>query len=326
MLRRSIWMVLSLAAVALGGEKDSDSWDLANPPKSSRAAQYRKKAFASWDAARAVYEEVKPKKKRSRFGKEEEKPELTIDPALVVKAVADIEDAVLNFERSIRLEWNQQANQAEADAVKAWFYLRDLIPPPPEPATEDEREARERAADKVRSARIRELRKFIMEYGRSRRYSSQFQLCDRCQGRKEIRNAFGDRRPCTRCDKTGFLPIYKGLVNAHWHCHSPLYRANSRRQSTANRVLRSARSDTRRAAPFIKSIAITGDIEDHDVWVRVNTKQKVQLKAKSKRIEKIEKAYILYRVGKVWFLYSPQHDIKVLILPEEVLKTADEMR
>ena len=42
-------MVLSLAAVALGGEKDSDSWDLANPPKSSRAAQYRKKAFASWD-------------------------------------------------------------------------------------------------------------------------------------------------------------------------------------------------------------------------------------------------------------------------------------
>lgn len=282
----------------------ADEWDLQNPPHSPTAKRKREKALELWKELEPVFEKVKSKKVEE------------IAPEDATTACEKIEKFVMIVERELRREWNADANLALCDAVRTWYALRPRLPEVQLPTDEKERKKAEALVAKEHREQLKSARKLIMDYGSRRRHDKLLNRCPTCEGRLDIRNAFGDKHPCPTCKRKGRLVDREGVVEARWLVHSPLYRADTRRQVEVNRILRLAGHDFKRLAPFVRSVAIDGDIEDHGVWIRVRTKEKIYPEPESKRTERVKRTYTLYRVGKVWYFYHFRYDSGLVEIPE----------
>lgn len=268
----------------------ADEKDLEQPPVSGKARELREQGQALWSSVQPVWDKVRHKQ--------------PVTPEEAAATVPVVEEAVELLERSIREEWNGETNRALADAARAWYWLQPLLPPEPpdDPAVK-------RLAEKERIARIREVRDFIMKWGRERRADSLLRTCTKCQGRKEIVSSFGDRSACNACGKRGRLVDREAVIAARWLRNSPLYRAQARHEQAVNRLLRSFAPDEQKDAfaPYVSSVLIK-DVEDNGLWARVKAVDTVQPAASSGKTEKEEVTYVLFRVGKVWYLYDKQAD------------------
>jgi hypothetical protein len=297
---RHLAILLALALLAHGDEKE-----LEQPPASSKARKFREEGRALWDGMQAVWEKVRHKK--------------DVTPAEALETIPVLEQAVELLEKSLREEWNGETNRALADAARAWYWLQPFLPPPEPPADEAAKKKAEKEEQALRLARIREVREFIMKWGRERRADSLLRTCTKCQGRKEIVTPFGDKSPCTSCSKRGRLVERDAVIAARWSRYSPLYRAQARHEQSVNRLLRSlAPDDTKDPfAPYISSVSIK-DVEDNGLWVRVKATDIVQPGANSGKTEKEDVTYVLFRVGKVWYVYDKQADRELIDLSEEL--------
>ena len=219
---------------------------------------------------------------------------------------------------SLGQEWNTEANLALCEVIKAWFAAQPLLPKPLPPANEKARKKAELAARKLRSAHMSAARKRLMEYGSARRYQKLYHLCRRCEGRRDLRNPL-DRRiiPCSACRRTGRVAHKMGIVRALWIFHSPFYRADARRQRDVNRSMRLATNDPKRLAPFVRSVAVVGKPEFHDTWIRIHAKEKTHTDPLSKKTDRVETTYTLYRIGKLWYLYHERYDKHLVEVPQD---------
>jgi hypothetical protein len=270
--------------------------------RSPRAAHLRKKAQKLWKKVAPVVQALDLK----------EKP--TAEEAAV--ATRTLEEVVVAFEKALRVEWNYDANTTLARAVTAWYALRPLLPQPPAPADPDAEKKAAREKAKLRRARVQAVRRFLLEYGRARRFDKQYRTCRRCDGRQFVYDAFNKgKRPCPVCDREGRVPVREGIIRARWHFHSPLYRARPQSAQGVRKALASAAHSPERLGPFVRSISID-EVEDHDLWMRVAVTEKTFTEPGSQRTTETEKTYLLYRVGKSWFLYS-RFDKKLVEIPED---------
>jgi hypothetical protein len=203
--------------------------------------------------------------------------------------------------------------------ARAWCKLRPLVPPPEPPADDAAQRKAAKDAEAERAERVRTIRAFVMEYGAERRPEKLFRMCPRCDGRGQVASPFGDKIDCAVCGKKGKLLDRDGIIAARWSRYSPLYRATARNEAEVNRLLRSAPPDAQRDlfAPYNRSLEIK-DVEDNDFWARVKTKEQIQPSALSKKTEKADGLYLLFRVGKVWYLYDQQSDRELLDLTAQV--------
>ncbi|HEX5136743.1 MAG TPA: hypothetical protein VFY93_07220 [Planctomycetota bacterium] len=298
MRQLSILLALTLLAHA-------DERELEQPPTSIKARKLREEGKALWDGVQPVWEKVRYKKP------------VTQDEA--VATVPVLEKAIEILEKSLEEEWNGETNKWLADASRAWYGLQPALPPP-EPPTDDAAKKRaEKQAETERRARTRDIRDFIMKWGRERRADSLLRTCPKCEGRKEIRTSFGDRSPCTACSKRGRLVDREAVIEARWNRLSPLYRLQARHEQELNRLLRAlAPDDTKDAfAPYLSSVSIK-DVEDNGLWARVTAVDIVQPTANSPKTEKKDVTYVLFRIGPVWYAYDQQADRELLDLSEQL--------
>lgn len=287
-----------LLGSALGQELEPEEKD-----RSPQAARLRKQAQAVWERAAPVI--------RALGLNQEPTPEEA------VVATRTLEEAVAAFEKALRLEWHLETNQTLARAVTAWYGLRRFLPQPAPPADEEARKRAAREKEKERRARVKQVRRFLLEYGRARRFDRQFRMCRRCDGRGDVFDAFNKgKRPCPVCHREGRIPVREGIIRARWHFHSPLYRAQPRAASRVKQALGVAARSPHKLAPFVRSIAID-KVEDHDLWARAQVTEKTYLEPDSQKTIKTEKTYLLYRVGRTWFLYFPRADRKLIEIPED---------
>lgn len=298
---RYVAILLGLALSAHGDERDIEQ-----PPKSRKARDLREQGTALWQGLAPLWERARQKK--------------DVTPAEAEAALPTVEQAVELLEKSLREEWNGETNRTLADATRAWFGFRLLLPPPEPPVSEA---ARAKAEQAQRVARAREIRDFVMKWGRERRVDSILRNCNKCQGRKEILSSFGDRSPCNACSKRGRLVDREAVIAARWSRMSPLHRAQTRNEQAVNRLLRSLAPDDQKDAfaPYIVSVSIK-DVEDNDVWARVTATDIVQPVASSQKTEKTDATYVLFRVGKVWYVYDPQADKDLIDLTEKLAPPA----
>jgi len=304
----------------------AQDWDLSKPIPSLRAKRMRKEADKLWAEAKptcdliAALDQSGKKDRRGRRTAEKQ-PEVKpgdIDPQAVADAVEKLELAALRYERSLKQEWNNTANLSLCNVITAWFLAQPHLPKPPPPADEKERKKQESAARKERTKNMGAARKRLMEYGAARRYQKLYHRCPRCEGRKDLRNPLDKRViPCKLCRRTGLQVDRKGVVNARWMFNSPFYRADARRQLEVNRKLRLAKYDTKRLAPFVRSVRIVGKPEYHGTWIHIMAQEKVHTDPAGKRIEKTDASYVLYRIGKLWYLYHRRYDKQLVEVPEE---------
>ncbi|MGH7161976.1 MAG: hypothetical protein ACREID_00725 [Planctomycetota bacterium] len=287
-----------LASLAVAEEEAG----LERPPSSLRARELREGGLKLWKEAEPLWHSAR-----------RDQP---VEPAAVAEALAKIEDSVAQLERSLQAEWHAETNAAVAEAARAWHALRAKLPSPPLPDDPKERAKAEEAAARDRRQRAAEARRFVMEYGSARRYESQLERCDRCEGRKLIRSAFGDPPvPCAKCDQLGVRVVPKGLLAARWLPHSPAYRADVRNVVEMDRALRTAKFQTRLLAPFTKSVGIEGDVEDHDSWVRIRAVERIVQVPAAQKPEKAKVTYVLFRVGRVWYLWTRRYDAETVGVP-----------
>ena len=304
----------------------AEDWDLSKPIPSLRAKRMRKAAKALWVEAKPTCDLIAAldqSPKKDRYGRpiEKKQPDVKpedIDPQAVAAAVEKLELAALKYERALKQEWNPRANQRLCNVITAWFLAQPHLPKIPQPKDEKEKKKQESAVKKERTKHLGAARKRLMEYGSARRYQKLYHRCPRCEGRKDIRNPL-DRRvtACKACRRTGLQVDRKGVVNARWMFNSPFFRADSRRQLEVNRKLRMAKYDTRRLAPFVKSVRITGKPEYHGTWVRITTLEKTHTDPAGKKIDKTDASYVLYRIGKLWYIYHHGYDKQLVDVPEE---------
>jgi hypothetical protein len=295
---RSLLIVLSLAlGAAFAGE-------LLEPEKSSpRARRMREDAYEKLEPLAETMAAVKAKG--------------DVAPEAAQAALGSIEEVVKILDRALAMEWNAEANRTLADAARAWYYLRERLPKPEEPADEAEKKKREAAAERAHRGRLRDARRFLLDVLKARKYEQQFRRCTRCDGRKELRSPFGDKQPCPACAETGRLRVEKAILEATWLCYSPLYRADARNLTTAHRKLLLAQTRPDTLAPFVRSASVKGSIEDHDLWVRIHTEEKVYKEPGARKTETVENSYALFRVGDVWYLHSKRFDGALVEVPEE---------
>jgi hypothetical protein len=293
---RRLAILLGFAAAALAEETK----DLDQPPVSPGARRTREQAQALWEKVAPLWEQVRTKK--------------AVPPAEAAAALPVLEQAVEVFERSLREEWNREANRMAGDAVRAWWKLRALVPP--EAPAEDA--ARQKAEKAAAVERKREVRDFIMKYAAERRATSLFRTCPKCEGRGECASPCGDKRECVACSKRGRLLDRDAIIAARWIRWSPLHRAQARHEQQLNTLLRGSAPDAQRDrfAPYIRSVTIK-EVEDHDTWVRVKAQDQIQPTLTSNKTEKADVTYVLLRVGKVWYLYDEHADRDLLDLTEE---------
>ncbi|MHC4974590.1 MAG: DnaJ-like cysteine-rich domain-containing protein [Planctomycetota bacterium] len=285
-----------LLGAALGQELEPEEKD-----RSPRAARMRKQAQAMWENAAPVVQALGLNQKPT--------------PEEAAVATRTLEEAVVLFEKAVRAEWHMEANATLARAIVAWHDLRKYLPQP-SPADEEARKEAAREQEKQRRARAKQVRRFILDYGRARRFEKQFRTCSRCDGRGDVYDAFNrGKRPCAACHREGRMPIREGIIRAHWHFLSPLYRAQPRSATEARRALGAAARSPHKLAPFVRSVTIR-EVEDHDLWVRVDVLEKTFNEPGSKKTFKTEKSYLLYRVGKSWYLYSRRSDKKLVEIPD----------
>ena len=67
----------------------------------------------------------------------------------------------------------------------------------------------------------------------------------------------------------------------------------------------------------MKSCQVKGAIEDHGLWVRIRVKEKRYEKPGDKSTETVEESFILYSVGKLWYLHGGRIDYVLFEVPEE---------
>ncbi len=285
-----------LSGPAWGEELEPEEKD-----RSPRAARLRQQAQAVWEQVAPVV---------LALGLNQ-----TPTPEEAVIATRRLEEAVAAFEKALRLEWHLETNQTLARAVTAWFQLQRFLPAPP--AGEEERQKAARAREKEHRARVKQVRRFLLDYGRARRFDQQFRTCRRCDGRGDVYDAFNKgKRRCPVCHREGRMPIREGIIRARWHFHSPLYRAQPRSVADVKRALGVAARSPHKLGPFVRSVAID-KVEDHDLWARAEVTEKTHLEPDSKKTIKTEKTYLLYRVGRNWFLYFPRADKKLIEIPDD---------
>lgn len=281
---RAVFLLL-LAGFAFAGEEPG----LAVPLTSVRARSLREEGRKAWDAAAPVWTKAKAGE--------------VVEPGALAAAVAAVEDAVAKWEQSLRVEWDDATNGTLAEACRAWYGMRVLLPA--DPADDTRREA-------GRRRRVQEVRKLVMEHGAARRLEMQIRRCDRCDGRGVLRAAFGDRpADCPACDRRGAVPHRGSILDAQWLVRSPLYRADTGNAVRMDLDLRRAGSDAARLAPFVQSVGIDGEVEDHDVWARVRAKEKVTDEPRGKPVTR-QVEYVFFRVGRVWYLWDDRYDASVL--------------
>ncbi|MHC4959019.1 MAG: hypothetical protein ACYTGN_11660 [Planctomycetota bacterium] len=286
----------------LVGAAPAADWDLSKPPQSMTERKNRAKAQALWEQVDPLYQRLRADAKE------------TVEPEEAAAALETIGNAVSLYEKSLRREWNAEANRILCQAVQAWFKIRSFAKDEP-PADPEARKKYDRRIKSDKKARAKAARKLVMEYGSAQRHEKQIRRCPTCQGRRDLRSPFGDKRPCQTCARRGVLSDKKGIVKARWMYHSPFYRADARRLLEVNRIMRIAAFDTKRLAPFTRSVSITG-IEDHGDWVRVNTKEKIYRDPASKKNEKVDKSYVVYRVGSTFYIYHYRYDRNHLDIPD----------
>ncbi|MCZ6574142.1 MAG: hypothetical protein O7C98_13370 [Planctomycetota bacterium] len=290
-----------LALLLLATDAPAVEFTLEEPPKSFRARKLREKATAAWTEAEAVRQRLHDKKAEP------------VPPEEIAAAVAQLEKVIFFFEKSLRIEWNERANRTQASALRAWFDLRPHLPAPVPPKTDEEKKARAKLLKKAKRQRSGDLRKTIMEWGHDRRYDNMLTRCRRCDGRGVLSAPFGGRPPpCPSCNRRKMHLSRRAVLDARWYIQSPLFREDGRNVSRMDSLLRTARHQPQRLAPFVKSISIQ-DVEDHDTWAKVVVKEKLQDKPKLKSTTEIQ-TYRLYRIGRNWYLWNSRADAKVLDL------------
>jgi hypothetical protein len=272
---------------------------LEKPPSSPHAKRLREEADRLWAPHAPLVDTLKKGQ--------------PADPEALGRASADLAEAVLRFERSLQIEWNQATNATLADVVRAWFKVRAAIvaagQAPPDTAGE------------ARKAQLREGRRFLVDYLKARKQESQVRRCDRCDGQKDLVSRFGDRTACPRCQRLGMLPVPQAILEAHWLPRSPLYRALGRNASSMEQKLRFAVRDPSRLGPFLRTASIDGPIDDQGLFVRVKVKEQVVADPGAAKVEKADTEYVVFNVGKIWYLYDPQADRELFTLPEPAAKT-----
>ena len=272
----------------------ADKLGLEQPLSSSPAKRYRQRGLALWES-------IQPTWKKHL----EHKP---IPAKEATAAVEVLEQVALDLERSLQLEWDTATNRTLADAARGWYAFRKLVPPPAEPTDPKERKKAENARAKERRARLSAARRFVMGLAKARRYENIFKRCPRCDGRKFLRSPFGDRYACPLCHQRGVLLDRQDLLRARWLAYSPLFRDDGRNRSRMDRQLHMATDRRESVGPFVKSVVVDGPIEDHDLWVRVHTKEKTFVDPVKRATEKAKGDYLLLRVGKLWYLYTERQD------------------
>ncbi len=282
-----------------------DAMPLDAPKKSPRA----KRMFLE---AKQLWESAKPVAAQARMGKT---PVAGADAKL---AVNNIEKAVLLWERGLRLQWDIDANKSLADATRAYFRLLKLVPKPVAPEDPDEKKKFEKSRKSQLRDQVRDARRRLIAYGKSRKYEVQFHRCDRCSGRKDLHSALGGSQPCPKCARRGVLVDKKQVIRAKWLIHSPLYREDSNNRAKINGSLQRAIFRPSSVGPFVKSFTVAGTSEKSTHWIRFSAKQALIDSPDTKHAPKTEASYVLFRVGKIWYLYSPRHDRDLFELPEPV--------
>ncbi len=296
---RRVLLLFGLAAVAAG----EATKDLEQPAVSLKAKDLREQAQARWNGVQPLWEQIRTKN--------------TVPPADAAAAMPALEEAIEIFERSLRVEWNREANRTLGDAIRAWCKLQALLPPPAPPADDAQRKKAEKAALAADLARKRDIREFVMKYAAERRSTSLFRRCPKCDGRGENASPFGERRECPACT-SGKLLDREGILAARWFRHSPLYRAMPSHEQEVNRLLTGTVPDAKHDgfAPYIRGVAIK-DVEDKGTWALVKAQDQIQPTLTSNKTEKADVTYVLFRVGKVWYLHDGQADRELLDLKEQ---------
>jgi hypothetical protein len=294
MVGRVLLGLLLFAAFAPG-----EDITLERPPASPHAKRLREEAEKLWTPHAPLLETLKKGQ--------------AADPEALARALADLAEAVLRFERSLQIEWNQATNATLADVVRGWFKVRAaLVALGQAPAD---------ATGEARKAQLREGRRFLVDYLKARKHESQVRRCDRCDGQKDLLSRFGDRTACPRCQRLGMLPVPQAILEAHWLPRSPLYRALGRNASSMEQKLRFAVRDPARLGPFLRTASIDGPIDDQGLFVRVKVKEQVVADPGAAKAEKVDSEYVVFNVGKIWYLYDAQADRDLFTLPEPAAKT-----
>ncbi len=289
-------LLLPASGTLLAGEEG-----LEREPKNPRARELREEGKRLWAAVQPLAEKAKTKQ--------------PLEQEEIAAALRSLEDAALSYEKSLEMEWNSEANRQLGDALRGYFRLRALRVAA-EPADEAAKAAAAKEAERDRRERLADTRKFVMDFGSARRYENLFGRCERCDGRGDLRSPFGDKSPCTACSRGGMLPKERGILAARWLVNSPLYRANSTNFTQVDRMLRTAHTNPRPLAPFVKSVGISGDVEDHGDWVRIETKEQTIAEPGAKSVNKAKAVYTLFRVGRVWYIYTPRFDRELIDIPD----------
>ncbi|MGQ0612909.1 MAG: hypothetical protein ACT4PV_04095 [Planctomycetaceae bacterium] len=284
---RPVALMLLLAS-ALAAEEGG----LTLPLTSFRARELREEGTKHWQSAETVWEKLKATE--------------AVDAATAGAALEKVELAFTRLEQSLELEWDAATNTLLANAARAWYALHPLAPPPAE-----------KELAKLKSRRIADVRRFALEYGAARRYESQIQRCSRCDGRGVLSGAFGDKPPpCGTCKQRGGVPVRKGILAARWFVQSPLFRDDNGNALNLDRDLRQAAIDPSRLSPYVKSVAIHGEVEDHGTWARVRVREKVSPEPGGKSEERKE-TLTLFRIGSRWYIWSRRYDESLIAIPEE---------
>jgi hypothetical protein len=294
---RLFGLLLILAPLALAKPAG-----LEMPLKSPVARRLRIEAKATCDKARAVFDAVRK------------------DPAPtdaeVRQAFADVGAAIGKFERAQRTEWDFATNTAEQKCVRLWVDLRKVVKPVPAPTDPEAKAKWEKKQDKARRDTARDARRFLTKVLGTRRHAKLFGRCSRCDGRGDLRSAFGDSSVCPNCKGKKHTANRRGILAAHWYSLSPFFRASGRERSKMNFVLQSGVGGEDRIAPFTKSVVVQGKVEDHGWWFRIRTKEKVLATGESKKATEREGDYLVVNLGRTWWLADRRSD-RDLQLPQE---------
>ncbi|MFQ5844196.1 MAG: hypothetical protein ACE5JG_04330, partial [Planctomycetota bacterium] len=185
-----------------------------------------------------------------------------------------------------------------------------------QPPPQEQPEQLERERVRIRRAHITAVRKLIMDYGRARRYDSQFHRCSRCDGRGVLPGVFGDRPPppCPVCRRSKVRVSRKGILAARWFIYSPLYREQGRHIGQIDGMLRTAHTGWTRLKPFVQRVRIK-EVDLHDLWARVTAIER-RLDKPGGRTRSEELTYRLFRIGRNWYLWDRRSDGKVLDVVE----------
>lgn len=299
MILRALIIVLAATTLTFAGETAR----LEQPFASSRAKGYRKKAKEAWTSVLPVLELVHA-----------DKP---VEDSKLRAALPRIESTALNLERSLQLEWHAKVNDKLVEVITTWFDLRSRLPEPAPPEDPAEREKLEKARAKERKAQVRQARKALLEARNARRPEKQLIRCRACDGRGELRSAFGDKTKCKACGGVTRHVDREGILEAQFLPYSPVWRADPRNEMKADRALRGADTNPSILAPYVKSSQVKGEVEDHDFWVRIRLREKQYKEPGGKDLETVEKTFVLYRVGKVWYLHGGRIDHVLFELPPE---------